>query len=109
MKRPLKVTFEVFALRRVGTQEYLPLRRGRGATNDEPTTCGGSGKRGPRLFMSRRGAISALSAWLKGPWEAVYETSDWDGKQVKVGGSPPSPDKQRRVEMEIVTFDLTER
>ena len=62
-----------------------------------------------RLFHTRPAALSALRAWGRGVWVPVYETSDWDGRQVRIGAEPPTAASGRRVEeLEIVEYDCTE-
>ena len=63
-----------------------------------------------RLFTSRRQASMALSAWLKGVWEPIYESSDWDGRNVRIGAEPPdkAPDNRPAEDFEIVTFNAVE-
>lgn len=53
----------VYAIRRKSTGLYLPDRRGKGYSNDEPTS-----KARPRLFWTRIAASAALKAWGRGRW-----------------------------------------
>lgn len=95
---------ERFAIRRRGTNLYLPHRPGgRGYSNDEPVDA--DLPVGPRLFWNRLSAERALTAWLQGVW--VKHTSsgtqweDYD-ERIKVQPQP----HRRREDMEIVRIVL---
>ncbi len=63
-----------------------------------------------RFFHKKTAAQSALRAWLRGPWNPIYEESDWDRARVQVGAEPPTipPANRRPEEMEIVSYQLVE-
>lgn len=97
----------VWAIRQKSTSYFLPARKGRGFSFDEPTK-----ECFPRLFPSRLSAIRALSAWLRGHWKVEWHQKGgfgWDDlpedvqilEQEKVQGRDPS-------DMEIVEFVLFE-
>lgn len=97
-----------FAIRKRGTDLWMLRRRsGRGYTNDAPQTIGM--KDAPRLFVSRRGAILAISAWAEGVWARsagrggdMFGEDDYD--DVKVTARP----ERRKEDLEIVEFELRE-
>lgn len=104
---PAPLTTLVYALRNRHTGLYLPDRRGKGYTNDEPTS-----KDRPRLHWSRRSAVSAARAWLKGVW--VKKSSNPCRLDSEYGWECDEWTEIRRVatrkaeDMEIVAFKLTE-
>ena len=110
------MSMRVFAIRRKGTEDYLPsrregkYRRRAGFSADEPMP--GGGEYGPRLFFKEGSAERALTAWLQGVWTATKEFDSGVGSfspefSIVVEVEPPlSP--RRRDEMEIVPFQLKE-
>jgi hypothetical protein len=104
----------VYAIRRKGTNDYLPsrrdgkFRRRAGYSADEPIL--GGGEYGPRLFFKKVSAERALTAWLQGIWKATKEFhGDFGGfgndfDIVVETEAPPAP--RVRAEMEIVSFAL---
>jgi len=94
---------KVFALRKRGTHEYMPARKGRGYSNDEPVE--GGGPPGPRLFMSEIAARNALSQWRRGVVERTFRGDGWDADEVL--NVKPQPHRAA-MEIEIVPFGLVE-
>lgn len=94
---------KVFALRQIGTNKFMPARKGRGYSNDEPIENGG--ELGPRLFFSRIGARNALSQWRRGSVErrTIDDGFDYD----EVLRVVPKPHRAA-LDIEIVEFDLIE-
>ena len=97
-------SISAWAIRQKSTGYFLPARKGRGFSFDEPTKdCF------PRLFKSKQAANLALYAWLQGQWKREYHTREVDGWPEdieyliaeKVGSRDPS-------DMEIVKFVLFE-
>lgn len=95
----------VYALRKKGTDKYLPMRRkNRGYSHDEPTD-----QKPPRLHFTLKSAQNTLTAWLMGCWQNETTTSGYFGEDVDVYPVPMAPPTERkREDMEIVKFDLTE-
>lgn len=104
----------VYAIRRKGTDDYLPSRReGKyvvrsGYTHDEPIK--GGGEYGPRLFFKELSAERALAAWLQGVWTAKkefypFELGEFGPDYDLVVAATPAPDRSRE-NMEIVPFRL---
>lgn len=99
----------VYAIRHKPTGHWLPGRRRRGYSHDEPELNGG--KYGPRFFFSLPSARAALTAWLRGTFKQEHsgghslfgEDSDYD-EWLEV---TPQPHRKRE-DMEIVKFKLAE-
>lgn len=99
--------FQLFVLQHKLTGRYMPaMQRGRGYTYQEledwtPNPAFA------RFMHSRASAQQAKRAWLKGRWEKVYETSDWDFKQSVVGATPPAEPPSDRIsnDIEIVVVE----
>jgi hypothetical protein len=105
---------QYFAIRKIGTDEYLPMLdrkrlRGGGYTHTEPTPID---KAIPRLFRRQSDAKIALTYWLKGKarvkWETVGYTEDAFGFDPKEdAGVEFMPDPTRRREdFEVVSMCL---
>ena len=99
---------KVYAIRQVGTSNYLPSRVGGKARNFSDARLELDGGRwGPRLFGTKRGAINAKSAWLAGLWSVQWRHNSWGDEY---GNLEPTTDPARlAIELEIVEFELTER
>lgn len=107
----LKMVIDLYAIRHRPTGGWIPARRGRGGSHDEPTL-------GvlPRLFPSIHSATSFLSQWLlgkhvrhvtHGTHSGVVFGSFGDGDDEEVVIKPvPSRKKE---EMEIVVFRAEEK
>lgn len=91
----------LFAIRHIPTNNYLPWRqdRRRGYTFDEPQPMS---EAIPRLFTSERNARLALKAWLKGKHHPYW---DVDGGTAGVGQIKPVPSRKAE-EMEVVRMIL---
>lgn len=97
----MKIPFS--AIRHKPTGFYLPEplgRLGRGGSHVEPTA-----DQRPRLFPTKRGAVLALGAWLKGK---VHHSSGYDSfsqEHYESTHLEPVPSRKRE-EMEIVEVEL---
>lgn len=97
----------VYALRRIGTNKYLPARAPgrRGFSNDSPVPMGGA--LGPRLFVTKHAARCALTAWMQGVWHIRIDR-DWESGHAE-GYLDIAPTCGRDPgTMEIVVFELRE-
>jgi len=96
----------VYAIRRKSTLLYLPDRRGKGYSNDEPTS-----KDRPRLFWTRRAAEMALHAWGRGRWvckrSGGYGSGPLDMEYDEEVVIKPVPGRVL-IDMEIVELALKE-
>lgn len=52
---------ELFLLRQKGTEKYIPARKGRGGSHDEPVET-----KTPRIFTSLRAAVAFRGQWKLG-------------------------------------------
>lgn len=91
-----------YALREPSTGYYMPARRGRGFTNDEPVKSGGYW--GPRFFKSEHAAKCALRAWERGVWirKRTGYMEDY-GEEIKI-----KPKDHRIGRVAVVCFSLHE-
>ena len=102
----LRMKIDLFAIRHKPTRGWIPARRGRGGSHDEPQLTGS-----PRLFTSAQSAKCFLVQWLKGEHiRKVTASYSW-------GGFPEDDDEvvikpvasRKREEMEIVLFVAEEQ
>lgn len=97
-----------WAIRQKSTGFFLPSRKGRGFSFDEPTKdCF------PRLFPSKMSAVRALTAWLQGQWKNEWHSkggSPWslDPPEDYQAASPSPVEGRNKDDMEIVEFVLCE-
>ena len=96
---------KLYAIRHKPTSNYLPARKGRGGSHDEPKP---TTEAMPRLFFTERSAKSALSAWLQGKWRVETSRSydGWgldDDVTLVVDAQP----HRKADDMEVVVFNLT--
>jgi len=91
-----------FAIRKRGTNEYLPSVSSYGFTRTEPTL-----DQPPRLFRKRENATQALLWWLKGEAFEHREGGDTDiGTSTLTIRVLPRSDR-RRDDFEIVVISLS--
>lgn len=101
----LRMQIDLYAIRHKPTGGWIPARRGRGGSHDEPRLTGT-----PRLFTSAQSARSFLVQWLKGIHvRHVSSQTTW-------GGFPETGDEvvirkvesRKKEDMEIVLFQALE-
>lgn len=91
---------KVYTIRKIGTNLYLPARRGRGFSNDEPIETDN-----PRIFTSYVSARNALTAWLQG----IFVTRRGQDGFEYYEETTIKPQPHRKAEdMEIVPYEATE-
>jgi len=97
-----------YAIRHKPTGRFMPETHGKYSywspedTNDAHP---------PRLFVNRRSAANALTAWLQGTWSQVteLESDDWHSYSVTVGAQPTAVfGRCAREQMEVVELGLIE-
>lgn len=98
----------VYALRRIGTNNYLPARAPgrRGFSNDTPEPQGGA--LGPRLFVTKHAARCALTAWHMGVFTSQEHIDRETGMVDDVRTVYESVCGRDKGTMELVTFELRE-
>src|ERR1700744_2631781 len=105
------VIHDVYAIRVVGTLNYMPAKltrnASRGHTWCEPTLYGGPF--GARFFMSYKAACKAISAWKKGTCEISRSRSySTFGDDDEVSLLWQKVEARTLVELEVVKFCLVE-
>ena len=91
---------KIYTIRLKGTNKYLPARRGRGFSNDEPEVTGN-----PRVFTSYVSARNALSQWLLGVHKCSRGQDGYEYYEETV--IVPQPHRKRE-HMEIVEYEARE-
>lgn len=103
-------SMKVYAVRQVGTENYLPHRKGqtRGYSHDEPLLHGGDD--GPRLLLSFDAARKVIWAWKQGKFkvERSHHTSAWGEEDHCEDMHIEHVPSRAEVELEVVTFQLSE-
>lgn len=89
---------QAWALRAKATGLYLPWGNHNRNNSAEEFT---SADR-PRLFNSKTAAINTITAWRFGRWR-------WSGYGEDVGLEPHATKTDRKIEIEIVEFELKEK
>lgn len=101
-----------YAIRHKPTGGYLPEpsgRMGRGGSYVEPMIpIPGELTTYPRMFPTKRGAINALSQWLRGKHHMEYEYEECFGRDVRVeaGCSIEHVPHRDKDSMEIVALAI---
>ena len=98
---------ELYAIKHKPTGYFLPSRKGRGYSHDEPQPNGG--KLGPRLFFSRIAARNALTAWLMGTFAREVSLLDFEGNEVESDLIITPQPHRKREEMKVVVFRAKEQ
>lgn len=107
-----------YAIRHKPTGKFMPCRMTRcgfgGWSWWTPTGKDQPFDTNPRIFYTPQSARNALTMWLQGAWrlDERTESESWELPSTYtvrelVPDEPPAP--RSRDDMEIVTFDLTER
>lgn len=104
-----------YAIRHKPTGAFMPCRMSRcgfgGWSWWTPTGKDQPFDANPRIFYTLQAARNALTAWLQGAWrQETRDSGSWEFPETYtelVPDEPPAP--RSREDMEIVTFDLTER
>lgn len=95
---------ELWAIKHLPSDTYLPAPRGRGGRGGTRVEIGGPGL--PRLFGNETSAKAALRWWLGG--EVHVRHSSYDGEGDEDWSVKPRPDRKAE-DMQIVCLSLTER
>jgi len=104
---------EFYAIKHKPTGHFLPKPvgyMGRGGSHVEPVDCSDN-KAVPRLFENKRGAVAALTHWLKGKYVVERVGEHWSGDfyyESEEFHSVIQQSHRKRDEMEIVVLRLVE-
>lgn len=97
----LSYTFTRWAIRHKPTGSFMPDSLGKYTQSEPMPNCI------PRLFDTRRGAVSSLSRWLEGIWRLSYYLSgEYDSEWDYDWGPEPPPTPRVKSEMEVVEVEI---
>jgi len=101
---------EVFAIRHIPTQAFMPQRKQqKGSSHWTPGMVDSDYETGqPKLFHNKHAAVCAMASWLRGRVELVVQQGPEDPYPEHVAKVRKDPTR-RKQDVEVVTFILIEQ